>query len=82
MNPDAPRDELDTGRRLAGLTIEELWWGYIAFGGTQTMSAMEHQITGAAPLTDVEHDMLAHAINERFTVLGANHPLPYWQTAL
>lgn len=25
-----------------------------------------------------EHDLIAHALNERFVELGGNHPVPYW----
>ena len=28
--------------------------------------------------TTFDHDMIAHALNERFTALGKNHPVPYW----
>ena len=32
---------------------------------------------GAMVATDPDHDRIAHALNERFTELGRNHPVPY-----
>ena len=26
-----------------------------------------------------DHDVIAHAINERFVELGGNHPVEYWK---
>jgi len=32
---------------------------------------------GAMVATDPDRDRIAHALNERFTELGRNHPVPY-----
>ena len=32
---------------------------------------------GAMTANSPDHDRIAHALNERFTELGRNHPVPY-----
>jgi hypothetical protein len=46
----------------AELTLPELWLRYFALGGTGTLS---------------EHDVVAHALNERFTELDRDSPVAY-----
>lgn len=38
---------------------------------------LEAYLGGAVEATDHEHDVLAHALNERFVELGAGEPVPY-----
>jgi hypothetical protein len=49
-----------------GLTLEELWLPYFALGGDVGKVEVEAYLTALMPMSASQHDMLAHAINERF----------------
>ena len=38
---------------------------------------LEACLHGALKVTDHDHDVIAHALNERFSEQGGNHPVPY-----
>ena len=59
------------------LTVPELWLRYFALGGVAPPEDVETHVAGVAVLEPVEHDVLAHAINERFAERGRDHPVPY-----
>ena len=79
MTDPAP-DLLDQLRRQAGLTLEQLWMRYFALGGGQPPLELESVLHGALLAEVHDHDVLAHALNERFTELGGDHPVPYRTT--
>lgn len=70
-------DVLDRHRREAGLTHGELWLRYFELGGMSTALELEAFLYGALRPSDHDHDVVAHALNERFVELGGNHPVPY-----
>jgi hypothetical protein len=72
-------DTLDEFRRDAGLTRSELWLRYFELGGMSTAFEVEAFLYGALEPSAHDHDVLAHALNERFVELGGNHPVPYVQ---
>lgn len=72
-----PLELLDRYRREAGLSHEELWIRYFELGGMSTALQVEAYLYGALNPSGHDHDVLAHAINERFVELGGNHPVPY-----
>lgn len=72
--PNAP---LDKARRDAGLSHEDLWLRYFAFGGMRTPFELEAILYQALTPRDHDYNIIAAALNERFTELGANHPIPY-----
>ncbi len=72
-----PDDALEWARRDSGLTRRELWLRYFALGGMTEPLQLEAVMHGALRVADHEHDQIAHALNERFTELGRNHPVPY-----
>jgi len=74
---DLQPDVLDQLRRQAGLTLEQLWLRYFALGGCQPTLELEAVLHGALLAGAHDHDVLAHALNERFTELGGDHPVPY-----
>ena len=74
---DAPDDELNLARIRAGLSVDELWLRYFELGGMSTPVELEAHLYGALSTTDHNHDVIAHALNERFVELGRNHPVPY-----
>jgi hypothetical protein len=47
------------------LTVAELWLRYFALGGAASELEVDAYLNGAIALPAIQHDMLAHAINER-----------------
>ena len=72
-----PTDALDRARRDASLSQEDLWLRYFALGGMTMPLEVEAYLFGALRPTAHDRDLLAHALNERFSELGRNHPIPY-----
>lgn len=70
-------DMLDVFRLDAGLTHGELWLRYFELGGMCTGLQLEAILYGALLASAHDHDVIAHALNERFVELGGNHPVPY-----
>jgi hypothetical protein len=77
MAEDIPVVTLDTFRVNAGLTHSELWLRYFEMGGMSSAFQVEAFVYGALEPSPHDHDVLAHALNERFTELGGDHPVPY-----
>jgi hypothetical protein len=71
------RDLLDIYRQEVGLSHGELWLRYFELGGMSTGFELEAFLFGVITPSDHEHDVIAHALNERFTELGGNHPVAY-----
>jgi hypothetical protein len=74
---DQPGDVLDRARRHAALSRFELWVRYFELGGLDSLLEVEGYLFGALQPTTHEHDLLVHALNERFAELGRGHPVPY-----
>ena len=72
---DAPT--LDHARREVGLSMTDLWVRYFGLGGMSTPIELEAYLLGALQPTGHEHNLVAHAINERHVETGGNHPVPY-----
>lgn len=77
MNGTPPDDALEQARRDSGLSTNGLWIRYFALGGSAEPLTLEAVLHGALDTSDLEHDQVAHTLNERFTELGRNHPVPY-----
>ena len=60
-----------------GLSLPELWVRYFALGGNASTLALEAYVHGALELAPIDHDMIAHALNEELTDLGEDHPVGY-----
>jgi hypothetical protein len=74
---EPPSDALEQARIKARLSHSELWLRYFALGGLATPIELEAYLYGSLRPPAHEHDVLAHAINERFVELGGDHPVPY-----
>jgi len=70
-------DSLDQARRDAGLSHGELWLRYFELGGMSSALQVEAFLYGALLPSPHDHDVVAHALNERFVELGGNHPVAY-----
>ena len=74
---ERPADVLDLYRRDAELSHGELWMRYFELGGMSTGLMLEAYLYGALEPSAHDHDVIAHALNERFTQMGGDHPVPY-----
>jgi hypothetical protein len=72
-----PVDGLDVYRKGAQLSHGELWLRYFELGGMSTALELEAFLYGFLEPTVHDHDLVAHALNERFVELGGNHAVPY-----
>ena len=70
---DAPPDVLDLFRIDAALSHGDLWLRYFDLGGMSTGLQLEAYLYGALRPSRHDHDIIAHALNERFVELGGNH---------
>ena len=68
---------LENARQLADVTVDDLWLRYFALGGTATPDDMGSFLRGEHDFGTGQHDVLVHALNERFVELELNHPVPY-----
>lgn len=68
---------LETARRHLGLSHGELWFRYFELGGMGTALEVEAYLFGALTPTAHDRDLLAVALNERFSELGRDHPIRY-----
>jgi hypothetical protein len=69
--------KLNDARESAGLSHGEFWLRYFELGGMSSATEIEAIFYGALVPSSHEHDVIAHALNERFVELGGNHPVPY-----
>ena len=74
---DEALDPLEKARRTLEMSVTDLWWRYFAVGGNGSELEIEAILFGALVATDPERDFLAVALNERFSELGGDHPVPY-----
>jgi hypothetical protein len=74
---EPPVDSLDVYRQDAGLSHAELWLRYFELGGMSTGFELEAYLYGVLAPSTHDHDVIAHALNERFAELGGNHPVGY-----
>lgn len=49
----------------SGLSVDELWIRYFALGGDAGEVEIEAYLNGLTLMPPLQHDILAHAINER-----------------
>ena len=61
----------------AKMSVEELWLRYFALGGDAGKMEIEAYLEGLMPLPTLQHNMLAHAVNERLDELGPPQRAPY-----
>jgi hypothetical protein len=69
---------LDTARQQASMTLAGLWVAYLAVGGTATPTEMGSFLSGATEPDPDNYNLVAQAINEHFTRVGMDHPVPYF----
>jgi len=72
-----PIDLLERARRGLKLSVSDLWWRYFALGGMQSELDIEAVLYGALLPSIDDRDLIAVALNERFSELGGDHPIAY-----
>ena len=70
-------DALELFRQGADLSHAELWLRYFELGGMSNGIQLEAYLYGVLQPSAHDHDVIAQALNERFTELGEDHPVPY-----
>jgi len=70
-------NSLERARVDVGLSHSELWFRYFELGGMSTSLELEAYLYEALAPTDHDRDLIAVALNERYTELGGDHPIPY-----
>jgi len=59
------------------LSLDEIWMRYFGLGGSASLRELDAVLHEGVVSDRLQHNVLAHALNERFTELGMNHPAPY-----
>lgn len=54
-----------------------LYLRYVALGGAATQPQLSAHFGTGIAISDAEHDVAVHALNERFMERGATERLPY-----
>ena len=68
---------LEEARRKLNLSVSDIWLRYFAVGGMSTELEIEAVLYGALLASEADGDLLSVALNERFSELGGDHPMPY-----
>lgn len=68
---------LNRARIELGISHSQLWLNYFALGGMSDEFELQAFLAGALRPSPHDHDLIAHALNELFSELGRNHPIPY-----
>jgi hypothetical protein len=71
------RDVLDRARQDAALSHSELFLRYFELGGMSSALELEAFCYGALRPSAHDYEVIAHALNERFSELGRDHPVAY-----
>jgi hypothetical protein len=72
-----PGSVLEAARQQAGLSVAELWVACYSLGSTATEGELAGFLDGSRVPTSAEYNVVAQAINERFSDIGQDHPVPY-----
>ncbi|MGI8492085.1 MAG: hypothetical protein ACR2NJ_04885 [Acidimicrobiales bacterium] len=74
--PRQPNAALDDARQDAGLSQAALWIRYFELGGMAMPLEVEGFLFGLVVPTAHDHELLVHALNERFSSLAATIASP------
>jgi len=68
---------LEASRCRAGIDLAELWWDYIGLGGMASPSQLSDILAGVSEPQRMDYDLLAQVLNDRFSEIDMDHPVPY-----
>ena len=77
MNGSDAGFSLSDGWDLSGLTLEDLWMGYMTLGGTASAARVAAYARGRLRPDAYQHNLIAQAINEHFIGGEQDHPVAY-----
>ena len=60
-----------------GLSMPDLYLRYVELGGLASQRDLAAHVLTGGVISDGEHDLAVHAINERFMELHSEERLPY-----
>jgi hypothetical protein len=69
---------LESARQMAGLSFANLWVAYFSLGGNLTPTELMDALRNSTLLTHWDLNLIALALNERFSESGLGRPLDYW----
>jgi hypothetical protein len=69
---------LQAARHDLGVSVIELWTDYFALGGNLQPIDIDAYLAGITDVSDIDHDLITHALNERHLEQGGDHPLAYF----
>ena len=71
---------LHAAQQRLGITLYEVWFGYIAVGGDAPLREVQAWLAEVVEPGDHDHDLMAQAFNDRFVDKGMDHPVAYAET--
>ncbi|GAA1426349.1 hypothetical protein GCM10009616_00660 [Microlunatus lacustris] len=77
QSPEEDRSRLIKAFKGSQMRLPDLWLAYYALGGSAGQYEVEAYLAGLMPLSAHEHNVLAHAINERLSELPPPPRAPY-----
>lgn len=70
--------DLDTARRRLAVSVVELWIDCFALGSHLDADGLASYLRGDLDVDNTEHNVIAHALNERFRSVGQDNPMAYF----
>lgn len=77
LEPFRSTGDIGEARQRLGVSTQEVWIGYFAVGGNGSLDDVERWLSNAGNVPLREHNLLAQALNDRFTARGLDHPVAY-----
>ena len=75
-----PSDSPEAARQHLGLSYLDVWVSYFGLGGNLNADHLSDYLRGERDVSDIDHNVVVHALNEFFVDRGDNHPLTYRPT--
>lgn len=69
---------LDTARQMASLDLSQFWLDYVALGGNCSPAELAALLSDEQPMRQIDYEILAAALNERFAEAGFGYPVEGW----
>jgi hypothetical protein len=66
-----------TPLHASGMSLDQWWLAYFALGGDASAVVLDRYLQGDAQPSALDHNLMAHALNECLHDHGNNWPVPY-----
>jgi len=70
-------EHAEHARHELELSLDALWLAYVGLGGAATLPQLDRYLSNGTGFNGVQHDYVAQALNDCYTDMGRNHPVPY-----